>query len=151
MTSIRDHSIHLDSPGQSMSWKCFVPSVYNPLHTRRTHTHLAFLASCSSCSALRTSSCVCCRMASTLERLRTRSLISSARCLICCGEAGMDSSRTRLATVSMLSGSAPSSARRWIARSAQIFLMLIGKLTLSDDADHDDDAEFKINCFYGPM
>ena len=73
-------------------------------------TYLALLASCSSISALRTSPWVCSRMASTLDRLLTRSLISSARWRICWGEAGMDSSRTRFATVSMLSGSAPSSA-----------------------------------------
>lgn len=70
---------------------------------------LALLASSSSRSALRTSSLVRSRMASTLERLRTRSLISSARCRIWIGEAGMESSSTRLATASMLSGSAPSS------------------------------------------
>lgn len=74
--------------------------------------YLALLASSSNCSASRTSSCVCSRMASTFERLRTRSLISSARCLIWRGEAGMDSANTWFATASMLSGSAPSSGRK---------------------------------------
>lgn len=73
------------------------------------HAHLALWASCSSCPAWRTSPAVCSRMASTLARLRTRSLISSARRWIWAGEAGSDSSSTRLATTSMLSGSAPSS------------------------------------------
>lgn len=72
--------------------------------------HLARWASCSSCPALCTSPAVCSRMASTLARLRTRVLISSARRWIWSGAAGSDSSSTRLATTSMLSGSAPSSA-----------------------------------------
>lgn len=71
--------------------------------------YLALLASSSSFSVFLTSSCVCCRMASTFERLWTRSLISSARSLIWKGEAGMESCSTWLATASMLSGSAPSS------------------------------------------
>lgn len=66
-------------------------------------------ASCSSCSARRTSPIVCARIVSTSARLRTRSAISLARCWICSGEAGMESSRTRVATISILSGSAPSS------------------------------------------
>ena len=33
VTSIRDHSFHLDSPGQSMSWKRFALSVYDREYT----------------------------------------------------------------------------------------------------------------------
>lgn len=80
-------------------------------HLRLIVRYLTLLAWWRSFSALRTSSCVCSRMASTLDRLRTRSLISSARWRICWGEAGMESSRTRFATISMLSGSAPSSVK----------------------------------------
>lgn len=76
----------------------------------RPWAHLARWASCSSCPACCTSLAVCSRMASTLARLRTRVLISSARRWIWSGAAGSDSSSTRLATTSMLSGSAPSSA-----------------------------------------
>lgn len=71
--------------------------------------YLTVLAFSKSCSALRTSSFVFCKIASTLERLWTFSLISSARCLIWRGEAGMESSNTRFATASILSGSASSS------------------------------------------
>lgn len=68
-------------------------------------------ASCSSCSARRTSPMVRARIVSTSARLRTRSAMAPARCWICSGEAGMESSSTRVATISMLSGSAPSSMR----------------------------------------
>lgn len=66
-------------------------------------------ASWSSCSARCTSPIVCARIVSTSARLRTRSAISLARCWICSGEAGMENSSTRVATISILSGSAPSS------------------------------------------
>lgn len=66
-------------------------------------------ASFSSCSARCTSPTVRARIVSTSARLRTRSAISPAKCRICSGDAGMESSSTRVATNSMLSGSAPSS------------------------------------------
>lgn len=69
----------------------------------------ALCASCRSCSARRTSPIVRARIVSTSARLRTRSAMAPARCWICSGDAGMESSSTRVATISMLSGSAPSS------------------------------------------
>lgn len=66
-------------------------------------------ASFRSCSARRTSPTVRARIVSTSARLRTLSAISPASCWICSGDAGMESSSTRVATISMLSGSAPSS------------------------------------------
>lgn len=74
-----------------------------------SQSDLARRASCNSCSARRTSPTVRARIVSTSARLWTLSAIAPARCWICSGDAGMESSSTRVATISMLSGSAPSS------------------------------------------